>query len=88
MGQIKPRVSHLEGWLSWWSLVILGSGKAVLFEVRWFLSAPVLVGTGCLPNGLVPHGLRWKSRQIEFYSYPEYAAVQVASSLLWNYFTW
>jgi len=56
--------------------------------VRWFLSAPVLVGTGCLPNGLVPHGLRWKSRQIEFYSYPEYAAVQVASSLLWNYFTW
>lgn len=83
MGQIKPYVSHLEGWLCWsWSLVIHGSGKAVLFELRWFLSAPALVETGCLPNRSVPHGLRWKNRQIEIYSYPEYAAVQVASSLL------
>lgn len=83
MGQIKPCVSHLEGWLCWsWSLVIHGSGKAVLFELRWFLSAPALIETGCLPNGSVPHGLRWKNKQIEIYSYPEYAAVQVASSLL------
>lgn len=54
----------------------------MLFELRWFLSAPALIETGCLPNGSVPHGLRWKNKQIEIYSYPEYAAVQVASSLL------